>query len=116
MIPEKAVIIAATREEADRLMEYLHQNGYKWINGISLFGNCQWDMYGKRTVYNLEPGKRLCYGSVGYYSRQKDADKYWMPKDLSWFLIPADEFIARCESGDLQTESEIDFHGIDRLL
>lgn len=116
MVPDKAVITAKTEEEAQRLLDFLKENGYGWASRTD---TTWWHEDREDTCYDLEPDKRIMHASHDWYQEQIVAmeageepdDICWIPDDRSWLFISTDEFIARC-TGEDDMDSNVDISAL----
>lgn len=56
---ENLRIRCETFEEAKRLLKIAHEQGYKWMSGVSLLSESYWSRYNENTFYNFS--KHCCY-------------------------------------------------------
>lgn len=111
-IPEKAIITARTEEEADRLLDFLTNNGWHWAGS-----NC-WDIHEGDTCYNLEPYKHICYSERDWYEefieeynngKQPESEAYFLPDDPNLLFISTDDFLLYCTNdGGCHYDHDID--------
>lgn len=62
------VIHCPTQENADELLKYLDELGYKWLSGRSLLKKTYYNEWVEKTCYLLEIGFRVTYGNVDEYA------------------------------------------------
>ena len=111
-IPARAIITAQTPEEAERLLNFLTANGYKWIEEST-----KWPTYSRDTCYNLELDKHVMFCDRGFYETEVDRrysgepDTYgeysFIPDDPTLIFISTNDFITRCMAED-DADSNID--------
>lgn len=107
-IPEKAIITAKTEYEAERLLDFLTENGYTWFEDAT-----RWSRYGEDTCYNLEADKRVMFCDHNFYETEiermedGDPDSYdtygFIPEDPALRFIATDAFIALCNGYEEDT-------------
>lgn len=116
-IPEKAIITAKTEEDAERLLDFLMENGYTWFESAT-----RWSSYGESTCYNLEADKRVMFCGRDFYQneieRMEDGepdsyDEYsFIPEDPALRFISTDAFIALCCGGIEEESTDFDISAL----
>lgn len=114
MLPNRALIVCETPEEARNLLDFLSDSGARW-------GNPEYDdgegsaMYYPSCEYGERTGYMLCYNLTDNYVGYCSAEWYhsigerahWENQDdPTWNYISAPDFIRRC-GGSYQDELQI---------
>ncbi len=55
-----------TKEKANALLKFLHENGFTWNGGEALTYENMWGYYRQSTYYVTYANKTVCYGDIRY--------------------------------------------------
>lgn len=113
MLPNRALIVCDTPEEAYSLLQFLESTGEVYWNyeGRQMYYESCWSYKDRE--------EQLCYcldhGRVGFcntsWFKESMQRSYLNDEDPSWNFISVDEFITRC-GGSVKNETEISLEGL----
>ena len=105
MLPDSAIILCYSEEEAERLLGFLDSEGAYWpvdgnnkglcIEHLEHTFHCYDDSPGKQLCYNLNADHTVCYCHERWY--RTHLRKYGNHFDDRFNFCTVDEFIEMCE-------------------
>lgn len=104
----KTVICANTEEKAEKLLQILHEWGFKWRTGESLLQRTHFHVYGESTVYIIDDmhyRKSVAYGNVDRYVRDIHYKGTIKGFDLMTNLQQVDSALAVTGYNNLKTDT-----------
>lgn len=120
MLPNRALIVCDTIDEAEDLLGFLDEQGAYWgsedyqdlcINHLERSFSAYRRESEKRLCYILEDGHRVGYCYENWFRYGKYRTNYENLDDPSWNYISVSDFISKC-GGELPDQTEISLEGL----